>query len=243
MGAQGTRRKLFIHETTHLRSGDVDRHVKEFAEHYQPLMERLDARLFGMWQGDPFNSHWPEVTTLWEIDGWRHYSRLGAARRGDPAVRGGFAQWGVLLGELGASGQGRLMYPNRNIRTLEQLRADGVQTTVCIQEVMTTKPGRQDAYLEQLEHLYVPWSERTGKKWVGSFTTYLSNEEVIHYWAVDGGWEGFAKYFPAWGDEADTNLSIEASPADIKCWMTVAPAVRDGWDDSILESLPPNPLG
>jgi hypothetical protein len=25
--------------------------------------------------------------------------------------------------------------------------------------------------------------------------------------------------------------------------MTMAPALRDSWDDSILQSLPPNPLG
>lgn len=226
-------KKLYLHETTHLRTGGVERFVKEFSNHYQPLMERLGARLFGMWQGDPFNSNWAEVSTIWEIENWAHYGSLGAARHREAATRGSFVQWDGLLGELGASGEGRLTYPNRNIRTLDELKAAGVQTTVCIQEIMTTKPGKQDAYVEQLEYAYVPWSERTGKKWVGSFTTVFRNEEVIHYWALEGGWDGFAKHYPSWKGDI---------PADIKSWMQLAPALRDSWDDSILQSLPPNPL-
>jgi hypothetical protein len=28
----------------------------------------------------------------------------------------------------------------------------------------------------------------------------------------------------------------------IALWMSVAPALRDGWEDSILQALPPSPL-
>ena len=234
MQTQFAHNLLCLHETTHLKSGTVIRFVQGFTEHYQPLMERHGARLFGIWQGDPFNSNWTEVSTIWEIDGWKHYSSLGAARHRDSASRDAFRQWEGLLGEIGATGEGRITYPNRRFKPVDQLKAEGFQSTVCIQEVMRTKPDRQDAYIEQLEYQYVPWSERTGKLWLGSFTTYLRNNEVIHYWAMDGGWDGFAKYYPAWG---------EVIPPDIKSWMALAPALRDSWDDSILQSLSPNPLG
>jgi hypothetical protein len=94
-----------------------------------------------------------------------------------------------------------------------------------IQEIMQTKPGRQDDYIRELERLYVPWSERTGKRWLGSFTTTFRYNEVIHYWALDDGWECFANHYPSWKD---------SPPAEIVTWMSVAPALRDGWEDSLL---------
>ena len=87
--------------------------------------------------------------------------------------------------------------------------------------------------IRELERLYVPWSERTGKRWLGSFTTTFRYNEVIHYWALDGGWECFANHYPSWK---------ESPPAEIVTWMSVAPALRDGWEDSILQALPPSPL-
>jgi hypothetical protein len=233
MPSSHTTRKLFLHEKIRLRAGATDRFTQEFSNHYQPLMQRLGARLYGIWEGSPINSNWPEVTTIWEIDGYPHLAQIGAARHRDPENQKAFGQWNGLLGELDAKGEGRLTFGSPGIKSVEEHRANGLKTTVVIEEIMKTKPNRQSTYVEELEYLYVPWSERTGKKWMGSFTTVFRYDEVLHYWALDGGWEGFAKYFPSWGDKPD--------PA-IRAWMNVAPALRDGWDDSFLQSLPPNPL-
>jgi hypothetical protein len=227
-------RKLFLHEKTHLRAGATPRYSDEFSAHYRPLMEKQGARLFGIWEGSPLNSNWPEVTTIWEIDSYQHLSAIGAARHREPETRKAFEQWNRLLGELDAKGEGRLTFGNPGIKSVAEQKEAGLQTTVVIEEIMQVKPNRQTAYVEELEYLYVPWSERTGKKWVGSFTTVFRYDEVIHLWALEGGWDGFGKYYPSWGDKPD--------PA-IRAWMNVAPALRDGWDDSFLQSLPPNPLG
>ena len=114
-----------------------------------------------------------------------------------------------------------------------QLREANFDATLVIQEIMQTKPGRQDDYIRELERLYVPWSERTGKRWLGSFITTFRFNEVIHYWALDGGWDCFENHYPSWKD---------SPPAEIVTWMSVAPALRDGWEDSILQALPPSPL-
>ncbi|MDT5258227.1 MAG: hypothetical protein QOD10_3307, partial [Mycobacterium sp.] len=50
---------------------------------------------------------------------------------------------------------------------------------------------------------------------------------------LDGGWECFANHYPSWKD---------SPPPEIVTWMSVAPALRDGWEDSILQALPPSPL-
>lgn len=227
-------RKLFLHEKTRLRAGTMERFVSEFSAHYQPALEAEGAQLYGIWESSPINGHWPEVTTIWAIDSYKHLSRIGTARHLDPETRKRFAQWNGLLGELGGTGEGRLTFGNPGIKTVEEHRAAGLQTTLVIEEVMATKPGKQTAYVEELEYLYVPWSEETGKIWVGSFTTIFRYNEVIHLWALEGGWDGFGKYYPSWGDKPDPR---------IRAWMNVAPALRDGWEDSFLQALPPNPLG
>ncbi len=226
-------RSLYLHETTQLGIADMGKYNAAFSDSYRPAMERLGARLFGHWQSGRFNSHWPEVTTIWEIDGYGHFGDLSAARCGVGENAEAFAEWDNSLLALQASGEGRLCYANKAIRPIGDLVDSRYDASVVIQEIMTTKPGRQEDYIEQLEYAYVPWSERTGKKWLGSFVTIFRNEEVIHYWALDGGWDGFGKWYPSWKGDI---------PDDIKSWMKLGPALRDSWDDSILCALPGHPL-
>ena len=98
---------------------------------------------------------------------------------------------------------------------------------------MTTKPGQQREYLEQLKRLFVPWSESVGNRWLGSFVSVTRNEEVIHYWAMQHGWPSFGK--------GSQNSSPE-DKAVLRTWMNVAPALRVSWDDSLLGALPAHPL-
>ena len=116
------------------------------------------------------------------------------------------------------------MYAGRSNKPLAELKESNFSAGLVIQEIMQTKPGRQDDYIRELERLYVPWSERTGKRWLGSFITTFRFNEVIHYWALDGDWDCFANHYPSWKD---------SPPAEIVTWMSVAPALRDGWEDSI----------
>lgn len=226
-------RKLFLHEKTNLAVGNNDRYAAEFANHYRPLMEGVGARLYGLWEASEINSHWPQITTIWEIDSYQHLAQIGAARHRNADTRKQFNQWRTLLGEMQAAGEGRLTFGNPGIKSIDEHRSDGLKTTVVIEEVMQTKPSAQARYVQELEYLYVPWSEETGKKWLGSFTTVFRYNEVIHYWALEGGWDAFGKYWPSWSDQPDPR---------IRAWMNVAPAMRDGWEDSFLQSLPGNPL-
>ncbi len=122
--------------------------------------------------------------------------------------------------------------PGAATAPLQELKDAKFGAGLVIQEIMQTKPGKQDDYIRELERLYVPWSERTGKRWLGSFITTFRFNEVIHYWALDGDWDCFENHYPSWKD---------SPPAEIVTWMSVAPALRDGWEDSILQALPPSP--
>ena len=223
---------LYLHETISLGSGRSDRFVEVFSDVYHPMMSELGARLFALWEATPYNGHWPQVTIIWEIDAFADYARIGRRRPGrEPRGRG--SKWAEFLADLGASGEGRIMYAGPSNKTLAQLKESDFTAGLVIQEIMQTKPGRQDDYIRELERLYVPWSEWTGKHWLGSFTTTFRFNEVIHYWALEGDWDCFANHYPSWKD---------SPPAEIVTWMSVAPALRDGWEDSILQALPPSPL-
>ncbi|HEX9832194.1 MAG TPA: NIPSNAP family protein [Mycobacterium sp.] len=210
-----------------------DRFTSVFGEVYHPMMADLGARLFAMWETTPYNGRWPQVTIIWEIDAFSDYARIGRAQAPGGSHAAAAATWSAFLAEIRASGEGRIMYAGKFNRTLAQLTQADFGASLVIQEIMQTKPGRQDDYIRELERLYVPWSERTGKRWLGSFITTFRFDEVIHYWALDGDWDCFENHYPSWKD---------SPPAEIVTWMSVAPALRDGWEDSILQALPPSPL-
>lgn len=224
---------LYLQETIELGTGRVDGFTDVFTSVYQPMMEQLGARLFSIWEATLYNGHWPQVTIIWEIDDYATYATIGAGQAAGGSHAGAAAKWAEYLSGIGASGEGRIMYPGPSNKTLAQLQEDGFSAQVVIQEIMQTKPGKQGDYIRELERLYVPWSESTGKHWLGSYTTTFRYNEVVHYWALDGGWDGFAKYYPSWK---------ENPPAEIVTWMSVAPALRDGWEDTILQALAPSPL-
>jgi hypothetical protein len=224
---------LYLHETIDLGRGLGAEFTGAFTDIYQPMMSELGARLFGLWETTRYNGHWPQVTLIWEIDAFADYARIGRAQARGGSHEHSAAEWSAYLTGIGASGEGRIMYPGPHNKTLAQLRDIDFDATLVIQEIMQTKPGRQDDYIRELERLYVPWSERTGKRWLGSFTTTFRFNEVIHYWALDRDWDCFAEHYPSWKDQP---------PAEIVTWMSVAPALRDGWEDSILQALPPSPL-
>ena len=158
---------LYLHETIALGSGRSDRFNEVFSDVYHTMMEELGARLFAMWETTPYNGHWPQVTVIWEVDAFADYARIGRAQGRGGSHESVAGKWSAFLSEIGASGEGRIMYAGKSNKTLAQLKESNIAAGMVIQEIMQTKPGRQDDYIRELERLYVPWSERTGKRWLG----------------------------------------------------------------------------
>lgn len=224
---------LYLHETIALGSAREEQFVEAFETHHRPVLTDLGARLFAIWAATPFNGHWPQATVIWELDSYAAFADLGRACSPGGSHAAAARRWRDFLAGVGASGEGRIAYPAAQNRPLARLRAEGFAAGLVIEEIMRTKPGRQRDYIRELQRLYVPWSERTGKRWLGSWITAFRSDEVIHYWALDGEWDTFAEHYPSFGPDPDPELVT---------WMPVAPALRDGWEDTILTALPPNPL-
>jgi hypothetical protein len=224
---------LYLHETISLGSGSSDAFTEAFEDVYHPMMSEVGARLFAIWGATPYNGHWPQVTIIWELDGFADYTRIGRAQARGGSHQEAATKWSAFLTGIGASGEGRIMYPGASNRTLAELKDANFHAGLVIQEIMQTKPGKQADYVRELERLYVPWSERTGKLWLGSFITTFRFNEVIHYWALEDDWGVFTEHYPSFKGQP---------PAELITWMSVAPALRDGWEDSILAALTPSPL-
>ncbi len=154
---------LYLHETIDLGSGRSDRFTEVFSDVYQPMMEELGARLFAIWETTPFNGHWPQVTSSGRSTPSPTMRASGGRSHAGGSHEAPFAKWTAFLSEIGASGEGRIMYAGRSNKTLAQLKDENFTAGLVIQEIMQSKPGRQDDYIRELERLYVPWSESTGK--------------------------------------------------------------------------------
>jgi hypothetical protein len=85
------------------------------------MMGELGARLFAIWESTPYNGHWPQVTIIWEIDGFADYARIGAAQAPGGSHEVAAGKWSEFLARVGASGEGRIMYPGPSNKTLAPL--------------------------------------------------------------------------------------------------------------------------
>src|ERR1700759_1321339 len=140
---------LYLHETIALGSGSSDLFTQAFVDTYQPMMEELGARLFCVWESTPYNGNWPQVTVIWEIDAFADYARIGAAQARGGSHEATAGKWSAFLADIGASGEGRIMYPGPTNKTLAELRKANFSASLVIQEIMQTKPGRQDDYIRE----------------------------------------------------------------------------------------------
>src|SRR4249919_3538468 len=113
---------LYLHETIELGSGRSDRFTEVFSDVYHPMMKALGARLFAIWETTPFNGHWPQVTIIWEIDAFADYARIGRAQARGGSHEAAAGKWSAFLADIGASGEGRIVYPGPSNKTLAQLR-------------------------------------------------------------------------------------------------------------------------
>ena len=100
------------------------------------MMSELGARLFALWETTPYNGHWPQVTIIWEIDAFADYARIGRAQSRGGSHETAAAKWSMYLHDVGARGEGRIMYAGRANKTLTQLQDAGFKAGLVIQEIM-----------------------------------------------------------------------------------------------------------
>ncbi len=229
---------IYIHEQTQIAPGKMDRFVDLFEQVYQPLMEELGARLVAMWETVAISLPWPQTIALWEVDDQVHYSKIAAAQYTDVKYAKRFRAWRNERETCVTGGTGRILAPAPHNPTLAELKADGIDATVCVHEWLTTQPDKQFDYVEQIDRLWVPYARRNGRKWIGTYSTQWKNFEAISIWALPKG-------FTSYGEHYTARYSKTPSPedkADLEGWMQIAIALRERYDDGLMTALRPTPL-
>src|SRR5689334_25072425 len=131
---------LYLHETIDLGSSGSQRFTEMFGDVYHPMMEELGARLFAMWETTPYNGHWPQVTSIWGIDAFADYSRIGKAQARGGSHEASATKWAAVLSEIGAAGEGCIMYAGASNKPLAALKESTFSTALLIAEILQTKP-------------------------------------------------------------------------------------------------------
>ena len=100
-------------------------------------------------------------------------------------------------------------------------------TLLYLHETIALGSGSSDLFTEEFSGTYQPMMHELGARLFALWETAPYNghwPQVTIIWEIDA----FADY-------------ARIGPAEIVTWMRVAPALRDGWEDSILHALPPSP--
>jgi hypothetical protein len=219
---------LYLHETFTLLPGRTNAFVANFEQRYLPVMTTLDARLVDLWETTSMSLPWPAAIALWEVDDAEHAQRI-LRETHIGAQRTEFRGWHDSLEGVCSGSRGRILNPGAGVPALAELRARGVQTTVCVHETITTLPDHQGEYVRNIENLWMPSAHRLGRIWVGTYQTQWRNDEAISIWALEDPWTPFP------GGAAE--VEVLRSP-DVQEWIRLAGDFRAGFDDGIMVALP-----
>src|SRR5438874_1049543 len=166
---------LYIHEQTELVAGKLDGFVDLFEGVYQPLMEDLGVRLVGLWETVAISLPWPQTIALWELDDMAHYARVANAQYRSAELTPKFREWRQELASVSTRGEGRILTPSPKTPTLAQMKEQGFSAEVCVHEWITTQPDKERNYAEQIDQLWMPYSIKHGRHWIGTYTTNWKN--------------------------------------------------------------------
>ena len=229
---------IYIHEQVQLIPGRTADFVRVFEEIYQPLMENVGARLVAIWETVAISLPHAQAIALWEVDDQVHYSKVAAAQYTDRKYSPRFREWRDQQAGLIVGGTGRILSPAPSNPTLADLKAEGVNATVCVHEWLTTQPDKQFDYVEQIERLWVPYARRNGRQWIGTYSTQWKNFEAISIWALPKGFKSYGEHYTPKLSRAPSELDRQ----ELEGWMQIAIALREKYDDGLMCALNPTPL-
>jgi hypothetical protein len=219
---------IYLHETLQLAPDRVDDFVPAFKESYLPNMLDLGARLVGVWETVTLVQRWPQVITLWEVDGLKAVGAVVKAQYGDRRAR--FADWRRAAGQICTGGQGRMLQPSSLTPTVAELRAASVSLEMCVHEWITTAQNRGEDYCRQLELRYAPAAAKLNRVLVGTYHEVWNNREVINLWALPDPWT----IFP---EAAGIRGATGPDDDDIHSWIVMSAGIREGFESGLIHQL------
>jgi hypothetical protein len=196
--------KVYIHELIDIIGHNRARYMHHMTANWCPIARVERNQLcVGVWATLGSTGRWPEVTNLWELDGWDGLAanfghETGGGRDQDPSL----AAWWSVAAELRRGGTDRIVVPAPWTRTIEELVADGVRGEVYAHELVTMPAGHASELLDALRSEGLDPVRALGIELVGAYEVAMaSDSEAILIWAIPD-WATWVAYEQAWKPDA-----------------------------------------
>lgn len=226
--------KLYIHEYV-----DVILHGRaEYFElattgHAEAVGRQDWMRHYAIWGTFGTTARWPEVTNLWEVDGWDGLSRkmrhqIECETTKDPKLRA----WRAKANQLRSGGFSRVLIPAPYSKSFRQYRGDAniVGAKAYYQQRLALRAGSADDYLGLLGEHWLKQAPALGMHLLGAYKTAFRNDsEALVIWATPD-FDSWAEYEIAW------ERSQEAAG-----WKKRSAGLVLDWVNNIMVSAPKSP--
>jgi hypothetical protein len=221
---------IYHQENVQVVPARFEEYLDAFQRELGPLYHDLGYRLVSCWETVASQGRWPEVVSLWEMDGYAQYAEICKRQYGDGPQGRAYRAWQRRQGALVTQTQGRILLPSSGTPTLEQMKASGRRAQVCVHETIKTTPKKAREYAEQCQRLWAPVAARHGRWMLGVYQVAWRNAEAINIWALED-WETIARY-------QGKIMQDEGA----QTWTEMAMSLRSDWHDRLLYALPFSPV-
>jgi hypothetical protein len=180
---------LYLHETIHTVPGQEEAYIAgvmatRFAEVLTEPEGTIRQIQVGLFRTSGSSGVWPKVINLWDIVDWRLLTnnfKLQFTDTRDPYLE----DWWNRNLTLRRGGFDRVLVPATFTPDVDQLRAEGVQARVFLQEIVRVSFGGAREYLGRLEELFLPIAVENGWQLVGAYSVALRPAEVVTLWGLE----------------------------------------------------------
>jgi hypothetical protein len=185
--------RMYIHETINISVDKRSEYLAHFTDVWAPTSRRANGlTCFGVWATNGSTGVWPEAVVMWELESKAAFSRMMGgefAHLHDPDAELGShydLYWGSAPeGVVARDGFDRLLAPTPATLSLAETIAAGRKGAIYYHQVVTTKPGRVEEYLERHDSEWRPLAEEHGLVFIGSYRTMLGNDsEAVVLWGL-----------------------------------------------------------
>jgi hypothetical protein len=196
--------RVYIHELIDIRGHNRTKYQHHMTANWVPVaIEERGQRCYGVWSTIGSTGRWPEVVNMWEFDAWDGLVRnfeveTGGGRDQDPSL----AEWWAVAAAMRRGGFDRIVEPDEQSRSIEELCAAGVRGELYCHEIVEVPKGRAVELLDMVRRSGEDAYRNEGLELIGAFRTAMrADDECILLWACPSwrAWSGFEQAWHAGG--------------------------------------------
>lgn len=225
--------KVYIHEFIEIIGHNRANYMHHMTANWSPMAREVrDQKCYGVWGTVGTTGRWPEVTNLWEEDGFAGLSRSFRHELNHPSLQDpDLAEWWARASQFRRGGLDRVLVPAPWTHTIDGLCALDRTFETYAHEIVNVAAGTAWDYLERVREHAIPVHLEFGWELIGAWVTSMRNDdEVLLLWAI-----------PEWGQwgELEDNQRRHAGLAQ---WRSTASELASEWQRFLLVDAPLSPL-